>query len=111
VVDEYPVTWVQMNYASRLADAGRTDEALDVLENLVLSGWRGDTYFKRLGFTLCCDVGFDAIRDHERFRAITATIEADMAQQLENVRAMERNGELPTLEEVNALIALAQESG
>ena len=49
------------------------------------------------------------IRDHERFRAIAATIEAAMAQQLENVRAMERNGEIPTLEEVNALIASAQE--
>jgi TolB-like protein len=110
-VDEYPVTWKQLQYSAALACAGRTGEALDVLENLVSSGWRGDRFLKNLGFTLCCDVRFDAIRDHERFRAIAATIEADMAQQLENVREMERRGEVPTLEEVQALIASAQESG
>jgi len=63
-----------------------------------------------LGFVLCCDVVFDAIRDHERFRAIAATIEAHMAQQLENVREMQRRDEVPTLDEVKTLIALAQES-
>ena len=104
-VDEYPVTWEQLIHAGALATAGRPDAALDVLENLVSSGWRGDNYFKHLGFFLCCAVGFDAIRDHERFRAIAATIEADMAQQLENVREMEQRGELPTLEEVNARVA------
>jgi TolB-like protein/DNA-binding winged helix-turn-helix (wHTH) protein len=108
---DYPVTWWQFDLARTFATAGRTDAALDVLENLVSSGWRGDNYNRHLGFTLCCDVGFDAIRDHERFRAIAATIEADMAEQLENVREMQRRGEIPTLEEVNALIALVQESG
>jgi TolB-like protein len=100
--DEFPipVLWFQLGYAGALATAGRTDEALDVLENLVSSGWRGDSYNKHLGFTLCCDVVFDAIRDHERFQAISATIEADMAQQLENVREMEKKGELPTLKEL-----------
>jgi ribosomal protein L10 len=34
-----------------------------------------------------------------------ATIEADMAQQLENVREMQRRGELPTLEELKVAIA------
>jgi tetratricopeptide (TPR) repeat protein len=111
VVDEYPVPWVQKEYAGTLSAAGRTDAVFDVLENLVSSGWRGDYFNKHLGFTLCCDVRFDAIRDHERFRAITATIEADMAQQLENVREMQRRGELPTLEEVNTLIASVQERG
>jgi TolB-like protein len=105
LVDVFPVTWVQADYAYSLATAGRTGDALDVLENLVSSGWRGDAYSEHLGFFLCCAVGFDAIRDHERFQAIVATIEADMAQQLENVRDMERNGEIPTLEEVNAMIA------
>jgi tetratricopeptide (TPR) repeat protein len=109
--DEYPVVWRQLEHAGTLATVGRTDAALDVLENLVSSGWRGDNYNKHLGFVLCCDVVFDAIRDHERFRAIAATIEADMAQQLENVREMERRGEVPTLVEVNALIASAQEGG
>jgi len=99
-VDVYPVSWMQMAYAGALATAGQTDAALDVLENLVSSGWRGDRYYKHLGFNFCCDVIFDAIRDHERFQAIAATIEADMAQQLENVREMERKGELPTLKEL-----------
>ena len=61
-------------------------------------------------FVLCCDVALDAIRDHERFQALAATIEADMAQQLENVRAIQRRGEVPTLEEVKAMIASKQES-
>jgi len=100
-----------LGYAGTLATVGRTDAALDVLENLISSGWRGDNYNKHLGFVLCCDVVFDAIRDHERFRAIAATVDADMAQQLENVREMERNGEIPTRKEVNALIALAREGG
>jgi TolB-like protein/DNA-binding winged helix-turn-helix (wHTH) protein len=111
LMEEYPVVWVQLDYAGTLATVGRTDAALDVLENLVSSGWRGDVYFTHLGFLLCCDVRFDAIRDHERFQAIADTIEADMAQQLENVREMERRGEVPTLEEVIALIASAQNRG
>ena len=106
LVEEYPAVWIQLEYAGALATAGRTDAALDVLENLVSSGWLGA---KHLGFVLCCDVVFDSIRDHERFQAIAATIEADMAQQLENVREMQRRGEVPTLEEVNAFIASAQE--
>jgi TolB-like protein len=109
--EEYPAGYWHLNYAGTFAIAGRPDEALEVLENLVSSGWRGDFLNKHLGFVLCCDVVFDAIRGHKRFQAIADKIEADMAQQLENVREMERNGEVPTLEEVNALIALAQESG
>jgi TolB-like protein len=95
-----PIPWWQLSHARSLATTGRTDAALDVLESLVSSGWRGDNYNRHLGFVLCCDVGFDAIRDHERFQAIAGTIEADMAQQLENVREMERKGELPTLKEL-----------
>ena len=109
-VHEYPVVWVRFQYAGSLATAGRTDEALDVLEDLVSSGWRGDYYIKHLGFILCCDVRFDAIRAHERFQAIAATIESDMAQQLENVRAMENNGEIPTLEEVRQMTAAATDT-
>jgi len=41
-------------------------------------------------------------RDHPRFRAPVAEVEAGLAQQLENVRALERNGELPTLEPLQA---------
>ena len=98
-VDGLPLSdGYKFGYARSLATAGRTDEALDMLENLVASGWRAGWRGDR--FWLCCDVAFDAIRDHSRFRAIAATIEADMAQQLENVREMQRRGEIPTLQEV-----------
>jgi TolB-like protein/Flp pilus assembly protein TadD len=102
----YPI-W-RLDYAAALALTGQTDEALDVLEDLVSSGFRGDYRFTFLRFMFCCDVTFDSIRDDQRFKAIVATIEADMAQQLENVREMERRGEVPTLEEVKALNASKQ---
>ena len=57
------------------------------------------------------DPGLDSLRDHPRFQAIIAEIEADMAQQLGNVREMQRLGEVPALEEVKTLTASLQESG
>jgi TolB-like protein len=104
--DGYPENGARLEYAKALAVTGRADEALDVLENLVSSGWRGGEWnSSSLRFTLYFDLTFDAIRDDERFQAIVATIEADMAQQLENVREMQRRGELPTLEELQIEIA------
>jgi len=102
--DGYPDDGARLNHAGELATAGRTDEALDVLEKLFSSGYRGNyDYFLR--FTLYFDVSFDAIRDDPRFQALVATIEADMAQQLEDVREMQRRGEVPTLDELKARIA------
>jgi tetratricopeptide (TPR) repeat protein len=103
--DGYPANGARLVYAGALAVTGRADEALDVLKNLVSSGWRGNRSLPSLRFTLYFDLNFDAIRDDERFQAIVATIEADMAQQLENVREMQRRGELPTLEELKVAIA------
>jgi tetratricopeptide (TPR) repeat protein len=102
--DGYPEISALLIYAGALAVTGQTDEALDLLENLVSSGWRGGSEIP-LRITLYFDVTFDAIRDDERFQAIVATIEADMAQQLESVREMQRRGELPTLEELKERIA------
>jgi pentatricopeptide repeat protein len=80
--DEWPDDHWRLDYARALAVAGRTDEALDVLEKMVSSGWRGNHFFfEFLRFTIYFDVAFDAIRDDERFQAIAATIEVDMAQQ------------------------------
>jgi HAD superfamily hydrolase (TIGR01509 family) len=42
-------------------------------------------------------IAIEDSRNHPQLQAALAIIEADMAQQLENVRAMERNGEIPTL--------------
>jgi len=102
--DEYPDNGGRTDYVGTLTIAGRTDEALDLLENLVSSGWRGDSN-RCLRYMLYFDVNFDAIRDDERFQAIVTTIEADMAQQLESVHEMQRRGEVPTLEELQAEIA------
>ena len=55
-----------------------------------------------LRFGLYRNILFDGIRDHPRFQAMVAAIESDMAQQLENVRVMQRAGEIPTLEELQA---------
>jgi pentatricopeptide repeat protein len=87
---------------------GRYEEALDLLEELVHSGWRGGGYEGMIGdlrFNLYRNVLLDAIRDHPRFQAMVAVIESDMAEQLENVREMERKGELPTLEDLRAELA------
>ena len=78
----------------------RPDEALDALEDLFASGWRGLGWTEGKWFTLEYDIAFDSIRDHPRFQALIAAIRDDFAQQLENVRTLERRGELPTLLEV-----------
>jgi hypothetical protein len=46
----------------------------------------------------------DSIRDTPEFAAIVAEMEADMADQLERVREMEKNGELEPIPEVSATI-------
>jgi TolB-like protein len=87
----------------------RHEEAFDLLEELVQKGWRGDGRGDISGghrFNLYRNVLLDAIRDHPRFQAMVAVIESDMAEQLENVREMERKGELPTLEEVRAGLSI-----
>jgi TolB-like protein len=87
------------------AVAGRHEEAVTMLENLVELGWRG--YMEKYSWRYFAyyDMTVDAIRDHPRFQAAIAIIEADMARQLARVREMEQRGEIPTLEELNALIA------
>jgi tetratricopeptide (TPR) repeat protein len=93
-------------YAKYYAMLGKKDEALDFFEKLVRSGWRGDPVYRNPGillrFIIYHDTTLDPIRDHPRFQAMVAVIESDMAEQLENVREMERKGELPTLEELRA---------
>ena len=91
--------------------AGRREEALSRLEMGIEQGWRGYELWDDWRFAAYFDFGLDSIRDDPRFRAAIAVIEADMAQQLENVRAMQRRGEIPTLEQVKEMIASKRESG
>jgi hypothetical protein len=97
-------------YAMYYAVLGKKDEALDFFEKLVRSGWRGDPEYSNpnllLRFIIYHDTTLDAIRDHPRFQALVSEVEADLAQQLENVREMERKGELPTLEAVRAGLSI-----
>jgi TolB-like protein len=86
---------------------GQYDKALDMAEaNYIKERNRGNPYRvyldETLRFTLYHDRILAPIRDHPRFQAVIAEVEADLAQQLENVREMERKGELPTLEQLRA---------
>ena len=92
------------------AMAGLPEDALSALELYLEKGLRGYTSLSLdWRFFAYHDVTLDSIRDHPRFRRATVVIEADMAQQLQNVREMEQRGEVPNLEAVNALIESAQE--
>ncbi len=71
--------------------AERDDEAMASLEAAVDAGWRwGWWYFFDVHPVL------EPLRGRADFQALRARVAADMAKQLENVRRMEANGELPT---------------
>jgi len=83
---------------------GRHDEALDALEAMSLAdrqldGWNGWVW----QFLRDYDPTLDAIRDDPRFQAAFAEVEVEMAKQLEHVRKMEQNGEVVTIEELQAM--------
>ncbi|WP_405232185.1 winged helix-turn-helix domain-containing protein [Lentisalinibacter salinarum] len=106
--ERYPHYSASLFYAEGLSVLGRFDEALDVLETLVDEDWLNWTY---LGppFALETNITFDNMRDYPRFQALVARVKAKLSEQLQNVREMERRGELPTLEAVNAVIASQRE--
>lgn len=68
---------------------GRKTETLDASRRLVIDGQRrwGRIFFDR--------PEFDFLRDDLEFRELMQLIEDDIALQLERVREMERNGEMP----------------
>jgi tetratricopeptide (TPR) repeat protein len=86
---------------------GEEEKALREFERK-LAHYRGNPHMFRLyldedlRFMLYHDPVLAPIRDHPRFQAVVAEVEADLAQQLEDVREMERKGELPTLEKLKA---------
>lgn len=93
---------------------GEEATALDVYE-VWFATYRGNPYtfrlylYENLRFLLYHDPLSEPIRDHPRFLAAVAKVEADLAQQLENVRDMERKGELPTLQEMQeSLVATSR---
>jgi len=70
------------------AQQGEKDEALRALRTALDEGWR------LFWWSDLEDPTLDFIRNEPEFMAIVAEIEADMAAQLEQIREMERNGEL-----------------
>jgi TolB-like protein/Tfp pilus assembly protein PilF len=72
--------------------AGRNDEALDSLRKLVDAGWRRGWWF-----VFDHHWSFESLRDNPEFQSLRMEIAADMAKQLENIRHMQRSGELPTV--------------
>ena len=71
---------------------GRDEDALDSLRKLVDAGWRHNWWF-----VFDHHWSFEALRDNPEFQSLRMEIAADMAKQLENIRRMQRNGELPTV--------------
>ncbi len=76
---------------------GERRRALEALGEAADAGWR---YFWRV--FLKFDPAFATLHDDPEFQAIVAQVEADMAAQLANVRAMVARGELPPLPPVPA---------
>ncbi len=72
---------------------------MSALRQAIDEGWRSLWwYYLKLDPTL------ESLHDEPGYQAMVAEIEADMAEQLERVREMERNGELEPIPEVSAAI-------
>ena len=67
---------------------GKVEQALTTMEDAVQKGWRYRWWFAERNPNL------DSIRDEPEFQAMVEEIKADMAVQLERVKAMEARGEL-----------------
>ena len=75
---------------------GKDEAALEALRQAVDQGWRTSWWLY-----LENDQNLDSIRDEPEFLAMREEIRADMAAQLEQVRAMEASGELEPVPDIN----------
>jgi tetratricopeptide (TPR) repeat protein len=76
---------------------GEKQKALSALRRAIDEGWREEWWYQ-----LKLKPDLEPLHNEPEFQAIVAEIEADMAEQLERVREMERNGELEPIPEVSA---------
>jgi len=74
---------------------GKTEKALAALRQAIDQGWRHHWWYY-----LEHDPNLDSIRDEPEFQAMVEEIKADMAAQLERVRAMEASGELEPIPDI-----------
>jgi TolB-like protein/Tfp pilus assembly protein PilF len=77
------------------AQQGKTRAALAALRQVIDQGWREAWWFY-----FDHDPNLDSIRDEPEFQAMVVEIKADMATQLEHVRAMEANGKLEAIPDI-----------
>jgi tetratricopeptide (TPR) repeat protein len=75
---------------------GKTEEALAALRQAINEGWR--VYW---WYFLEHDPILDSIRDEPKFQAMLEEVKADMAAQLERVRAMEASGKREAIPAAN----------
>jgi len=78
------------------AQQGKTKQALSSLRQAIDERWRVAWWYYAEH-----DPSLDSIRYEPEFQAMMEEIKADMAAQLERVRAMEASGELEPIPEVN----------
>ena len=71
---------------------GEKQKALSALRQAIDQGWRIWWWY-----FLKHDPNLESLHDEPEYQAMVAEIEADMAQQLAEVREMERNGELAAI--------------
>jgi TolB-like protein len=76
---------------------GEKQKALLALRQAIDEGWRTLWWYY-----LKYNPNLESLHDEPEFQAMVAEIEADMAEQLERVREMERNGELEPIPEISA---------
>jgi glucan phosphorylase len=68
---------------------GETDKALAALRQAVNEGWRSNWRY-----LLEINPNLDSIRNEPAFQAMLEEVRADIAKQLERVRAMEPTGQI-----------------
>jgi len=86
----YEITDVQI-YALR----GEKQKALSSLRQAIDEGWRTELWYQ-----LKLKPDLESLHDEPEYQAMVAEIEAEMAIQLEQLREMERNGELEPIPEL-----------
>jgi hypothetical protein len=89
-IDTLPAADVDLNgihKARALAILGDGEAALTTLQQAVDAGWRWQWYFYLLQ-----DRAFDHMRAEPRFQALTASVRADVASRLGQVRVLEASG-------------------
>jgi hypothetical protein len=71
---------------------GKTQKALSTLREAIDEGWRSYWWY-----IFEHEPNLESLRGEPEFQSMLDEVRADMAAQLEHVREMERNGELPMI--------------